>query len=94
VILNAIAQAFVGMVTWILGLIPSASAVGLPDFSAYGAAIGDSRIWQWFGWANHFVPLDLVMLLLGVRLALWLVMYGVELVVWVIGKIPIIGNGS
>ncbi len=93
-IVNAVFSWFVGILTWLVGLIPSASALGLPDLSSYGAAIGDSTVWQWWGWANHFLPLDLALTLLGARLAVWLAMYGFEVVSWLLTKAHVLGGSQ
>jgi hypothetical protein len=94
VILYSILHLFVGPVSWLLGQFPSASSVGLPDFSSYGAAIGDWRIWQYFGWANHFLPLDLAAALFGVRLLIWAALYGIEFLSWLGTKLHLFGGSQ
>jgi hypothetical protein len=93
-IVMAVFRVFVTVVNWLLDRIPTASSFGLPEFSSYITAIGDSRVWTYMGWANHFVPLDLALVLITARLAVWGAMYAFEFGVWCLTKAHILGGSS
>lgn len=93
-IFDAIIGVVLSAFGWLVGLIPSAASIGLPDFNQFGAAVADSRIWQWVGWANWYMPVDLAVTILGARLAVWIVMHGFEFFTWLLTKIHVLGGAS
>ena len=88
-----ITQAVIGWffqgLNWALGLLPTWS---LPSLTGWTSYIGDTRIWQWAAWANWYVPLDLAVAFLAVRLAAWTGMWTFEAVVWLLTKAHVLGG--
>ncbi len=81
----------VTVLTWLLSLIPDMS---LPDMGEVNAAISDSRLWSYWAWGNHFVPLDLLLGLLTLRLAVWVGLAVVDVVNWALTKLHVAGGSS
>jgi hypothetical protein len=90
-ILNTLFSWFVSLLGALLDLIPS---FGLPDAAVATAAVSDARVWEYVGWANHYVPVDLAAALLAVRVTLWAALHGLDAVVWVLTKLHILGGSS
>ena len=74
----------------LLGLLPSFGF----DASSATAAVNGWTFFGYFGWVNHYMPLDLGLVLLGVRLTLWGAMHAVEAVVWLLTKAHVLGGSS
>lgn len=90
-ILERLFAAFVGVVSGILDLLPS---FGLPPASSVNGVIGDSRVWQWLAWANHFLPISFATVLLSARLGLWAGLHLVDAVLWLATKVHVLGGSS
>ncbi len=82
---------FVTLLEGLLGLIPDMS---LPSMDEVNAAIADSRLWAYWGWGNHYLPLDLVLALLTLRLTVWVGLAVVDLTNWSLTKLHIAGGSS
>lgn len=90
-IVEAIVRFFVNMASWVIDLFPNLTA---PSMTGFADSVTDVRIWQWAAWANHYLPLDVAVVLLGVRLAWWGALQVFEAVVWLGSKMHILGGGS
>jgi len=91
VIVVALFQMFGTIVGWFARLLPD---MGLPGFSATQEVIGDSRVWTYWGWANHYLPVDLALLLFTARMVVWAVLHGLDALDWIVTKLHIFGGSS
>lgn len=82
---------FATVITWVVSFLPSMS---LPSVADVSAAIGDSRLWDWWAWANHYEPMDLLLALLSLRLAVWVGLHAVDAINWTLTKLHIAGGSS
>lgn len=90
-IVQGLFSLFGSVLHWFLGLLPG---FGLPGTSTVNDVVADSRVWQYWGWANHFLPLTLIMSLLAARLALWAALHALDALDWVLTKVHIFGGSS
>lgn len=74
----------------IVGLLPS---VSIPDVSAT-IETDLAFLWQWFAWANNYVPLDQAALMISILLGAWAALQLVHITVWVLTKLHILGGSS
>lgn len=88
-ITEAVVRVFLGLAQQVLSLGPNLAA---PDLSGPMAAI--APLWAGFGWANHYLPVDLAIGFLGIRLGALLVSHVVNATVWLLSKAHVLGGGS
>jgi hypothetical protein len=81
----------VTVLTWFMGLIPDMS---LPSMDEVYAAIADSRLWAYWGWGNHYLPLTLALGLLTLRLAVWAGLTALDVANWALTKLHVTGGSS
>ena len=80
-----------GRVTGVIArLVPD---IGLSFDAAY-EVFGDDRVWSYWQWANHYLPLDLALVLLTARFVLWGALHGIDAVVWIATKAHVLGGSS
>jgi hypothetical protein len=88
-ITDAILSFFAGIVHSVLALLPNPSA---PDIA--GAVSGLTSVWQWFGWANDYLPITEGVALVGILLTAWGGMMAFRAVVWALTKAHVLGGSS
>jgi fermentation-respiration switch protein FrsA (DUF1100 family) len=86
-ITDAIFAFFATIASFVVGLLPSMNP---PDISSHLSALGP--VLTWFGWANQYVPLDQVVIVLGIALGAWVTLNVFNGVVWVLTKAHILGG--
>jgi hypothetical protein len=88
-ITDAILGFFESIVTSILGLLPDIEA---PDLAGMVESI--HGFFAYFGWANQYVPLDQIVVMLGIGLGSWFAMYLIRFALWALTKAHILGGSS
>jgi hypothetical protein len=89
VITDAVLHFFLGLAHTVLGLLPNPSP---PSLSGLTGAL--ATIFQYLGWANQFLPIDVALSLVAILLTAWLGMHGFRAVVWLATKAHILGGSS
>lgn len=87
-ITDALVQALLGIVTYLLGLLPYWEAP-VADWAQMGAYVGNSA--RLFG---GYFPLGTLAACLGVLVAARFALFAWTVVVWVWGQIPVIGGSG
>lgn len=62
------------------------------DTSEHTGPVGS--LFQWAGWANWWVPVDHAVILLGLLLTAWAVMYALDFANWALTKLHLLGGNS
>jgi len=91
VIITALYRLFATLLGGLLGLLPE---MGLPSYDDVTAAIGDSRLWSYWSWGNHYMPLNLLLAVLTLRFAVWAGLWAFGVVNWALTKLHIAGGTS
>jgi hypothetical protein len=86
-ITDAVLSFFSGLVTVVLSWLPNPAP---PDFSSFTGALHTA--FQYFGWANSYIPLDVILGLVGVLLTVWSAMTVFRASVWVLTKAHVLGG--
>lgn len=86
-ILDAIFAIFETVANAVLALIPDIPA---PDLSGWADVI--APVWAHAAWLNKYVPLDQAVIMLGVLVVAWIVLYGIRFTVWVLTKLHALGG--
>jgi hypothetical protein len=87
VITDAVLSFFQGLVSVVFGWLPNPTP---PDLGGYVSQL--APVWQYFAWANNYVPLTEVMAFLSVMIGLWFVMALVRVSVWALTKAHVFGG--
>lgn len=61
-----------------------------PDLNGMAATI--APLFEFFGWANHYLPLTHAVIIIGLLSAAWLLDHGLRLFQWVVAKFPTMGG--
>lgn len=88
-ITEAVVRIFLGLAQLVLGLAPNLEA---PDLTGPMGVI--APIWASFGWANHYLPVDLLVGFIGIRLAAVAISHVINATVWLLSKAHVLGGGS
>lgn len=89
-ILLALFSLFLFVVEALFSLLPTSPEA--PEIGAMVASL--DTIWTGFAWANHYLPVDTLVSLLGILVTSWAVMHAVQLVLWVLTKLHVLGGSS
>lgn len=65
----AIINVLLGVVSWVLGQLPT---VSLPNLSSLTSTIGSSGVFTYAAWMNWYFPVDTAVLLVGLRFG-WMI---------------------
>lgn len=84
---EAVLGAFFGLAAGIMELAPDIAA---PDIS--GMVGGLSTFWEYFGWANNFVPLDQLVVIIGLVVTFYVALLVVRLSIWLLVKAHVLGG--
>jgi carbon starvation protein CstA len=89
VITDAVLSFFTGLVSTVFGWMPTITPPSLgSDLSGLGT------VWQYFSWANQFLPLDIALACAGLLLAAWGTRWLVMAALWVATKAHVLGGSS
>jgi hypothetical protein len=81
--LVALINAMIAAVALPLSALPDIAPPGLATMAA-----GLSGLWAHFGWANKYVPLDQIVIMIGIAVGSWFALYLIRFAVWVYNLIP------
>ncbi len=88
-ITEAVIRGFLSLLSAVFSIGPDLDP---PDFSGPMGLL--APFWQAFGWANHYLPVDVAIICIGIRLLAQAATHLVTFAVWTLSKVHILGGGS
>lgn len=91
-ILEALIQAFAGLLSAFLELLPDWTPIDLSGAIADLGSGAGGQVLAGLGWLNHFVPVDTMVTLLGLSVTIWAATYLVRMTIWVLQLFHVFGG--
>jgi hypothetical protein len=87
VIIDALINVFETIVNTLLGWLPDITP---PDLAGYVSALAPA--FTYVGYANKYLPVDQMMVALGILTTSWMAIYIIRFVEWVLSKTHLLGG--
>jgi hypothetical protein len=88
-LVHVVMAALIAVAAGITSLAPD---ISLPDLSSMVSGI--DGFWNLFGWANNFLPVDQLVLIIGLVVTWYVVLLGVRVLLYLLTKAHVLGGAE